>query len=65
MFPDGTPPKFNSSPLKNGGWKAIGKVTFQGRTVKLQGGRYYQKHVKSHSAKFGKLVPNGPDSVGR
>ena len=38
----GTPPKFNSSPLKNGGWKTI--VSFwvsayvQGRTVKLRGG---------------------------
>ena len=34
-----TPPKFNSSPLKNGGWKTIlsywVSVTFQGRAVKL------------------------------
>ena len=33
-----TPPKFNSSPLKNGSWKTIlsfrGPATFQGRTVK-------------------------------
>ena len=37
-----TPLKFNSLPLKNG-WKAIlsywGKVTFQGRAVKLRGGK--------------------------
>ena len=37
-----TPPKFNSSPLKNGGWKTSlsywVSVTFQGRTVKLRGG---------------------------
>ena len=35
-----TPLKFNSLPLKNGGWKTTfptGNVTFQGRTVKLQG----------------------------
>ena len=35
-------PKFNSSPLKNDGWKAILSywdfVTFQGRTVKLRKG---------------------------
>ena len=35
-----TPPKFNSSPLKNGAWKTIlsywVSVTFQGRTVKLR-----------------------------
>ena len=35
-----TPPKFNSSPLKNDGWEMIlsfwVSVTFQGRTVKLQ-----------------------------
>ena len=35
-------PRFNSSPLKNGGWKntpfLIGKVTFQGQTVKLREG---------------------------
>ena len=38
-----TPAKFNSSPLKNDGWKLedyfpFGKVDFQGRTVKLRGG---------------------------
>ncbi len=37
-----TPPKFNSSPLKNGGWKTIlaywVSVTFQGRAVKLREG---------------------------
>ena len=37
-----TPPKFNSSPLKNGGWKTSlsywGLVTFQGQTVSLPGG---------------------------
>ena len=37
-----TPPKFNSSPLKKGGWKthlsSWGSVTFQGRTVKLREG---------------------------
>ena len=39
-----TPPKSNSSPRKIDGWKTIlsywevGKVTFQGRTVKLRGG---------------------------
>ena len=37
-----TPPKFNSSPLKNAGWKTIlsywVSVTFQGRAVKLLGG---------------------------
>ena len=37
-----TPWKFNSSPLKNGGWKTIlsywGLVTLQGRTVKLREG---------------------------
>ena len=36
------PRKFNSSPLKNGGWKTILSywvpVTFQGRTVKFRGG---------------------------
>ena len=38
------PPKFNSSPLKNDGWKTILSfwvpvhVYFQGRTVKLPGG---------------------------
>ena len=36
-----TPPEFNSSPLKNAGWKTILTywvlVTFQGRAVKLQG----------------------------
>ena len=36
-----TPWKFNSSPLKNGGWKTSlsywVSVTFQGRTVKLRG----------------------------
>ena len=35
-----TPRKFNSSPLKNGGWKTIlsywVSVAFQGQTVKLQ-----------------------------
>ena len=35
-----TPPKFSSSPLKNGGWERIlsswVSVTFQGRTVKLR-----------------------------
>ena len=39
---EGTPPKFNSSPLKNGGWKTIlsywVSVTLQGRTVKLREG---------------------------
>ena len=38
-----TPLKFNSSPLKIGGWKTIlaywGPVTFQGRTVKLREGK--------------------------
>ena len=37
-----TPPKFNSSPLKNGGWKTSlshwVSVTFQGRTVELREG---------------------------
>ena len=33
-----SPPKFNSSPLKNDGWKARDFVTFQGRTVKLREG---------------------------
>ena len=40
-FSGSAPLKFNSSPLKKGGWKTIlffGElVTFQGRTVKLQG----------------------------
>ena len=38
-----TPPKFNSSPLKNDGWKTsflLGFGDFQGRTVKLPGGNY-------------------------
>ena len=38
-----TPPKFNMSPLKNGGWKTIlsywVSVTFQGRTVQLREGK--------------------------
>ncbi len=46
--------KFNSSPLKNGGWKTIlscwGPVTFQGRAVKLQGGILIN---------FGKLSKHG------
>ena len=36
-----TLPKFNSSPLKNDGWKKnspVGMVYLQGRTVKLSGG---------------------------
>ena len=39
-FEPNTPPKFNSSPLKNDGWKTtfpFGRVTFQGRTLKLLG----------------------------
>ena len=42
------PPKFNSSPLKNGGWKTSlsywVSVTFQGRTVKLQVGSTHTIH---------------------
>ena len=38
-----TPPKFDSSPLKNGGWKTIlsywVSVTFRGRAVKLREGK--------------------------
>ena len=37
-----TTPKFNSSPMKNDGWKTIlsfwGPACFQGRTVKLREG---------------------------
>ena len=39
-----TPPKFNSSPLKNDGWKTsflLGFGDFQGRTVKLPGGELH------------------------
>ena len=42
VYPQVTPPKVNSVPLKNGGWKTIlsywEPVTFQGRTVKLREG---------------------------
>ena len=45
-----TPPKFNSSPFKNGGWKTIlsywGPVTFQGRAVKLQVGNPFPSSQK-------------------
>ena len=43
-----TLPKFNSSPLKNDGWKTIlpfGMVYFQGRTVKLPGGTYIDIYI--------------------
>ena len=42
-FPINTPPKFNSSPLKNGGCKdyfPIGKVIFQGRALKRREGNH-------------------------
>ena len=43
-----TPLKFNSAPLKNGGWKTIWvSVTFQGRAVKLQGGMPYHRVTMS------------------
>ncbi len=46
-----TPPKFNSSPLKNDGWKTIHSywvlVTFQGRTVKLREGTRSSKSLPS------------------
>ena len=40
-----TPPKFNSSPLKNDGWEMIlsswGRVYFQGRTVSFREGSIF------------------------
>ena len=49
-----TPPKFNSSPLKNGDWKTIlshrDPVTFQGRAVELREG----SHVE---IKFSNIIP--------
>lgn len=46
-----TSPKFNSSPLRNGGWKTIlsywGPVTFQGRKVKEPNTPEKSPHTKT------------------
>ena len=58
-----TLPKFNSSPLKNDGWKTIlsywVSVTFQGRTLKLREGITPQKTRQAGSTRISSSQGNG------